>query len=126
MKFLLARLKGGLGNQLFQYATARALAKPGGVLFFDTDSYKNDNRLFGLIHFKVKGRVISNVYLKKIFTPHTKLNKVSRLFGLFKLIEEEGFRFHQELKDQVRTFTAIRGYWQTGKYFDHIRPELLK
>jgi hypothetical protein len=128
MKLLLARLNGGLGNQLFQYATARALTKPGGVLFFDTDSYKDDylNRDFGLIHFKVKGRIVSNVLLKKIFTPRTKLNKIFSVFGLFKLIQEEGFRFHQDLKNQMRMFTLIRGYWQTEKYFKHIRPELLK
>lgn len=127
MKWIKINFQGGLGNQLFQYATARALAIPGGRLLFDTQSYEADylNRRFGLGHFKVTGKVISDRYLKKVFTPGTTLNKVVSSFGSFEFIQEDGLYFHNSLSDRLAIFTAIKGYWQAEQYFGHIRTLLL-
>jgi hypothetical protein len=120
--------EGGLGNQLFQYAAARALKGKHDLLIFDTGSYSKDylNRRFRLNNFHVKGRVVSSRVVKKLFTPRTRLNRLASSLGLFGFVREEGFRFHADRHGQARVFTATRGFWQTEKYFRHIRFELIQ
>jgi hypothetical protein len=65
---IIVRLKGGLGNQMFQYAVGRALSVHYGVkLFLDTDWFKGDyafksgaERSFMLDKFNIQARIISN------------------------------------------------------------------
>ena len=64
MRKLIIRLKGGLGNQLFQYATARAISIDKNVdLFIDSWSgfirdYKYQ-RKYSLKNFPIKAKLIS-------------------------------------------------------------------
>ena len=61
------KLKGGLGNQLFQYAAARALAYKTGSVIIDTTHYENDcsERIIGLSYFKIKASVLPTTLLQK-------------------------------------------------------------
>lgn len=128
LKFIQVKYEGGLGNQLFQYATARSLMRKDDVLLFDTDHYENDylNRSFSLINYNVKGREVKNSLVKKIFTANTKLNSVVQALGSFHFIQENGFVIHTGLQEKLKLLTAIKGYWQSASYFEDIRKELLK
>ena len=128
MKFIQIKFSGGLGNQLFQYAAARALMTFGDCLFFDTGSYKYDylNRNFSLIHYKIKGRVLSNGFVKKLFVPQTKANLLIDALGLFSFVMEKSFFVHDNLIEQCKKMTTIQGYWQSALYFNNIRAELLE
>ena len=59
MTRVFVQLKGGLGNQLFQYAAGRAVAiRNSSELFLDTRIYTtNRHRLYSLDHFCIKARV---------------------------------------------------------------------
>jgi hypothetical protein len=128
VRFVKIDFAGGLGNQLFQYATARALKGEKDLLLFDADNYKNDylNRKFALEGFKVKGTVVSGRYVKKLFTPKTRLNQFVDALGLFNLIQEDTYRLQPNIQDRVSMFTTIRGFWQSDKYFTRVRAELLR
>lgn len=127
--FLEIKLAGGLGNQLFQYATARMICVKNKIpfLLFNTDKYSNESlgRSFGLLHLNIKGRVIKNQQVKSIFSRNTKLNKLVSLVNLHQHIEENGFVL-QHIHHKAGFFTSISGYWQSASYFNDIRPLLLK
>lgn len=127
--FLEIKFRGGLGNQLFQYATGRSLCIKNKIhyLLLNTESYSNESprRDFGLTHFKIKGIILKNNGVKKVFRKHTKLNSIATAFYLHKNIEEENFYLHQ-LETRTGFLTSINGYWQSAHYFDTIRELLLK
>jgi len=127
--FLEIKLAGGLGNQLFQYATARIISVKNKIpfLLFNIDKYSNESlgRRFGLLHLNIKGRVIRNQQVKNIFSRNTKLNRLVSAVNLHEHIEENGFVL-QPLDHKAGFLTSITGYWQSANYFNDIRPLLLK
>jgi hypothetical protein len=125
--FICVKFKGGLGNQLFQYATARALMRNDGILYFEIADYNQDypGRSFSLMNYRVKGKVMTGNFVKKIFTQKTKFNQLISSFGLFDSINEEGFFLHRKLGEESKLFTTLQGYWQSEHYFSSIRAELL-
>lgn len=129
--FLSICFRGGLGNQLFQYATGRSLAltKKIPFLFFANDSFQLDRvpcRSFRLHHFGVRGQVYGNVHLKNVFTPKARLNQLAQRIGLHREITESGFVVQKNLEDKTAFFSTLRGFWQSPRYFDGIRQQLLK
>ena len=62
MSFVVVELNGGLGNQIFQYAAARALAeRHGGRVLFDVSAFKKDEkRQFELDKFRIDGTALEN------------------------------------------------------------------
>jgi hypothetical protein len=126
--FLEVKFKGGLGNQLFQYATARCLSVQKKIpwLLFNTDSYKINavGRAFGLTQFRIKGSVIHSGLTKKIFQKGTKYNKILSLLPLYDGIEETGLKLHQ-FPDKLHLLSSLSGYWQSDFYFKEIRSVLV-
>ena len=127
-KFLEVKFTGGLGNQLFQYATGRNLCIKNNIpyLLLNTESYRNDplGRKFGLTHFKIKGFVIKNEFSQKIFRKGTWINRLISGLPVFHLIEEDGLRLHS-FPDSTRLVISLTGYWQSEQYFKDIRSILL-
>lgn len=127
--FLDVKFKGGLGNQLFQYATARSICLKENIpfLLFNIDNYKHESldRRFSLLNYQVKGKLIQNNAVAKIFRTGTKANKLFSSLGLLVTVAENGFR-KQNISVGNKPLTSLIGYWQSDYYFKDIRAQLLK
>ncbi|MES2906967.1 MAG: alpha-1,2-fucosyltransferase [Pseudomonadota bacterium] len=125
MKSVRVKLMGGLGNQLFQYATARALAaRHSSELILDTSNYLPGGlRRYELAVYPLSARTKSS-YLKNIM--QKAFRKTPDL-----LYREPHFYFDAGLQKQKLPL-AIEGYWQSEKYFldiasalrNEIKPEV--
>jgi hypothetical protein len=128
-RWLELKLVGGLGNQLFQYATGRSLCIGQHVpyLLLNTESYQSDpfGRKLGLLHFKVKGKVVKNDFLRSMLRKGTRLNSMLSRSLLYSNIEERGLKLHR-LQDNMKLLTSLNGYWQSEYYFKDIRSVLLE
>lgn len=129
MPTLVVVLKGGLGNQLFQYATARALAdRTGADLAIDAwTGFARDfryRRRPALGAFEIRGRPASTLermpywlfeFLRRV--PGSSPGPVRRGLGGTFLLESD-LRFIPEVHDARWEGRAwIDGYWQTERYF---------
>jgi len=123
------KFAGGLGNQLFQYATARRLALRNHVryLLFNADNYRNEslNRRFELEKLRVKGKTLRNTRVKNIFAPNARLNRLATAAGLHKRIDEGPFVI-RPLDRELGFFSSLHGFWQSEEYFRDIRSSLLE
>ncbi len=128
---LILKLKAGLGNQLFQYAYARARALRSNTdLEIDTSWYNNISskdtvRTFDLSHYNIQAKLHNRQqpahiqFLKKI------LNKVKR-----DICKENDFTFYTKYLSPIskNRMLYVEGYFNSEKYFldysDTIRKEL--
>ena len=125
-KSIIARIHGGLGNQMFQYACARAVSlRTGFELILDTRHYaKRPDFPFGLTHFNTAGEVGSARDL-----PPDKSQPVRYALwrGLRRppiFVREQGLGFN----DAVLGLSApsyLHGYWQSERYFSD-QPEFIR
>lgn len=124
-----ARLKGGLGNQLFQYAAGRALATRLDITFsLDTGFYQkknNSNRTYKL----------ADLGISTPFNNFTKLSRISNklksqvlpstINGNFNYVSEPADYGFQAFTCHPTQHIYLDGYWQSEKYFIGIRDRLL-
>lgn len=133
---IVVRFKGGLGNQLFQYAAGRALAERHGVpLCFDTRWYEQPEhqvavrRSFDLMHFAVHGRVADTQDLRPfryVGSPRKALQIVSRLIQPLvghRIWGYEGMGFNSDF-ERLGAQVLIEGYFQDPRYFPRVQHQL--
>ncbi len=132
---IVLKLKAGLGNQMFQYAYARALALRSNaelaldLSWFNSVSERDTKREYGLHHFNIGADVRIKAELPgktekgsagKLF--HRILNKMRRL-----ALNRRDYVFYPALI-RPRKHAVVEGYWNSEKYFkdfaDAIRDEL--
>lgn len=122
---ILVKLSGGLGNQMFQYAAARALAfKYQTKLVIDTSMFaieyeKVDKREFGLNVFSNIKPVFSTKFLTSSFyMPSRYDNDIRKLLGCKprKVFAETKYSFNEEFVN-IKPPVLLDGYWQCEKYF---------
>ena len=134
-RLVLARVFGGLGNQLFIYAAAKALAlRTGARLLLDTRSrFANDDygRHFALDAFQISAGIAP----ESLFTSPGQGGRALRA-GLRRLsgLIPYGYRFYLSesasggpealLRMRVRRTIVMDGYWQDERYFNDCRPAL--
>ncbi|NWK72816.1 alpha-1,2-fucosyltransferase [Acinetobacter sp. SwsAc6] len=120
--YIIVRLKGGLGNQLFQYYTAYSLAKEKNYrLVLDTCNLKNDNlRDFSLHRLNINSPIINNNYYRKFFIFFNSIRELSLPFFHHETIE---YSFDENIKNINRS-TILNGYYQNEKYFIKIKNEM--
>lgn len=136
MKQLLVQMVGGLGNQLFQYAAARAISLDRGLtLVLDTESgYVRDRqykRRYELGAFPISVSIASwpmrlRLWLFRLrikFVPHKKQAHYSTFYGDFYV--ETSLVFDEQLPAlPFASQTWLLGYWQSPRYFAHHKDVL--
>jgi hypothetical protein len=124
---IICHLIGGLGNQLFQYAAARALAHRLNKRVFldvsDFDAYPL--RKFLLDHFRIPIQFATKKDLAKIRFQRSRLGWL--VPETLKIIDqrERGHEFQEITISRANRPIYLSGYWQSEKYFSDIRSIIL-
>lgn len=127
-------LKGGLGNQMFQYAVARGIKGNNDVVVDlsllsaynkSTDIYTA--REYELKLFKhAKASVASKFLLAMIHNQKLYYRVIRKLlFNNLNKVKQKGNEFIP-LLNEVAAPVYLEGYFQSEKYFNNIRNELLQ
>ena len=124
MSKIRVNIVGGIGNQIFQYAFARAIS----IKF-------NKKIIFDYSWFLIKKNYKSEFILKKIlkkntlkqfqFTKH--INFLFKIFTKLRLINyiKEDTLAYNIIENLNSTYTLVSGYWQNEKYFKDYRKVIL-
>lgn len=129
MKKVVLCLKGGLGNQLFQYAAGRRLAYVNKAeLMIDTTYFRRDfvyKRKYLLDNFKINARKYTFFEKLGLFEKYVRFafRKLSRLLPFEKrfYIEQENLDFDPRLLNlKIKNILFLDGYWQSENYFKDI------
>lgn len=132
------RLKGGMGNQMFQYALGLQLAdKLGTNLKLDVSNllYRNKGkdfvyRNYDLDVFRIEGdflarpQVLAPLFNLRIKPLGQLLRKLSA--GKYPVVEEPHFHFAPEILERVREGALYEGWFQSPKYFAGVEDQVQK
>ena len=107
---------GQLGNQMFQYASLRGIAKNRGFNF--CIPYHNEvvNDSLGN---KLKIELFDSFVMSNVTQLNIQTIDESRPISL-----EDGFNFNQNIFDECPDWVNLKGYFQTEKYFKDIESEI--
>jgi hypothetical protein len=130
---VIVKLLGGLGNQMFQYATGRAVAiRLGTALLLDTSAFEQyDLRRYELGAFAIEARVAtSNDLARAGGNPALPswLRRLGRVAGLTRpaaLYKEAAFTYEENIL-HVCAPVHLDGYWQSERYFLDVAGKLRK
>lgn len=125
------RLVGGLGNQMFQYAAARAVAiRNQAPLVLDLSWFGTDpDRQYALSPFNIEASL-----REPRDVPRGKPGVVARVLRRFKLgvraadgsvFVEKSFRFDSSIETLVAP-VALDGYFQSERYFAHEAEQIAR
>ncbi len=124
MSLIVVRLAGGLGNQMFQYATGLALAqRRSAALQLDTSSYVRDElRYYELASFNLSATIAEPETIARL-APKKK-GMASWISSLtitgssdpIPVYREPHFKFGPAVMDLPAPHALI-GYWQSERYF---------
>jgi hypothetical protein len=130
-RMIIVRLSGGLGNQLFQYATGRAIAiRNNQRLLVDHRVFQTDGfRQFCLPAFNASYDLASDLPEYRALIPPTR--KQWLRFLMWRLtsgrqvtfVREKSLLFDPHIR-QLSANVYLHGYWQSEQYFDDVRSVL--
>lgn len=125
---IIVKITGGLGNQMFQYAFARALQHRGHEVRLDISAYKT-YRLHGgykLDQYKIELGVVPYSTFGKSRAPGVLARIKKRLrINDKKTIRERSLLFDRHLLSPLDD-CVMEGYFQSEKYFSDIKAILYK
>lgn len=127
---IIVRLRGGLGNQLFQFAAAHSLATVKGVqLKSDLYTYtKHPFRKYELHNFNISlpeatrdevHRFTGSNFISRY------LNKKSNYFYCPTVFAQPHYHFYEDFFS-LPVPIYLSGYWQSEKYFSNVADSLRK
>lgn len=124
---IIVNLKGGLGNQMFQYALGKSISlKYNRILKLDLNFYKDNldadvtKRNFELDYFSVKADLATKEDLKFKYS-----NKVSKFFASKKVKIYNDSNFDGDLQCN-HSIVYFDGFWQSELFFQNVRTLLLR
>ncbi len=123
---IIINLKGGLGNQMFQYAFGRQLSITKKIeLKLDKTGYdKNKYRSYSLDVFNTQADFATDEEIAKLKYPWGLVSKGWRWFK-FKILRLQYIGWFPDML-KVKDNSYIDGFWQSYKYFDDIIDVLAK
>lgn len=134
-EFVIARIEGGLGNQLFQYAAARSLAdRLGCDLALDLRGLeKNGDRPFQLDLYRIRAFIADSNQLQDLPNPRVsrwgrvrqRLSQTAPALFPFPIFWPRSFAFDRSF-NQIFDPKYLIGYWQSEKYFGWNRIRMLE
>ena len=122
-----ARIRGGLGNELFQYSTARSLADHLNVdLGLDTREFdKSSPYKMSLNQFTLRANFNPPNLIK-----HKRYGMIAYLLdhisGNQRKVYKEPFLMFDKNLLSLADGTYLKGYWQTEKYFIKNKEKIIK
>jgi hypothetical protein len=123
---IIVQLKGGLGNQMFQYAAGRALSiRTGAPLLLDMGSYEpRQAGMYALDGLQIQAEPAAPEQLKA-FQPGIFGKALNRLLPLplRRIYKEPHFQYDARF-GQARPPLYMKGYWQSWKYFDAVKTQI--
>lgn len=124
---IIVHIIGGLGNQMFQYAFAKALLRNNHDIRLDISAFETYDLHggFGLDHYNINIPIAS----KEELTPY-KINLFTKLKRKLKIpnkkiVEEKTLHFQNDLLHPLDA-TYIYGYFQSEQYFKEIRTDIIQ
>ena len=121
------RIRGGLGNQLFQYSAARSLADRLNVnLGLDTREYNAGSPFeMGLKHFNIRAEFNPKGLIKHKENGFLKYILDIALGNHKNVYKETNLSFNN-LFHSLPNKTYLKGYWQSEKYFENNQKNIFK
>ena len=129
---IIVKLKGGLGNQMFQYATARGIAYRTNLpLKLDMEYFeKGEFRPYRLGYFNIVENFATEDNIRQFkptrrqIIPFTIYRIKEKFFPQYswhkqKIIKEHNFPFVSDIL-KIKESVYLDGYWQSEKYFADI------
>jgi len=117
---IISQINGGLGNQMFQYATARTIAHLNKTLIkLDVSSFeKTKLRSFDLLCFNADIKFATKQEIENLLPAHN-FEKAFQYFSPLKrrsYYREKGFCFDEKVLGLGKN-VYLKGYFQSEKYF---------
>lgn len=126
---IIVKIKGGMGNQMFQYAIGLSLyKKTGRNVVYDTSFYHQKHLIetgwpYALSHFRCNPVILEQKGIKHIYL-HL-LGKITRIFPNIcsTYIRDSTIDKLESIINKKRDI-YLDGYWQNEKYFKKYEPEI--
>lgn len=128
---IVTNLKGGIGNQMFQYALGRKLSLTNKDTFkLDTSGLERANevgdvyRPYALDAFAITASIATSEEVRPLKHPYGPFSRLAR-FWQTKVLQQAHVGFEPEVLEGTGD-RYLDGYWQSPKYFEDIRETLLQ
>lgn len=123
------KIKGGLGNQMFQYAFYKSFENRSETYvnfdFFKKNKAHNGLELEKLFEIELENNELIDFLLRKNFITNF-IRSISKKLGLLKIYKFEDTCYEEKIIKDKTNLIIYDGYWQSEKYFKNIEVEIKK